>query len=183
MGRPVGTRSKKIEKKVQALLHEFETAISEGAWDKYWTIGDMTSIVYGDDNYITPEKKAQTRYALRTAKDLLREQYGIAFFSVPGKGYRFWPDPSVLVDEAHKDATSGDAKVVLLKWLGYMKALIAPSGPIITMKNRGSLDWSTVETGVISETSERLNNLIETDYANDPSKQTQEQPIPGAQNV
>ena len=165
------TRSKKTEKKVAILLQELVSAIENGNWGKYWTINDMAHIVYEGETYITPDKKAQTRYALSVVKRLLREKFKIAFYSVPGKGYRLWPDVNELPEEM-RNQTKNDALAVWRKWLDYARTLFSVQGPLIAMKERGDLKLEATDVLLVDNTKELLNHLVQPNYADNSDQQT-----------
>lgn len=158
-GRPRGARSKRINNKVEVLLTALRGSIAAGEWDRYWTILDITQIVYHGDNFITLEKKQKAGYALGIVKRILKQEDGIAFYSVPTKGYRLWPDFTEL-PESMKEQTVADALGVFRKWLDYAKTLIGTNGPLIAMKERGQLRLGDDDRKLIETTATELKSLV-----------------------
>lgn len=51
-----------------------------------WTINQLASILFNDDDFITPKKQQAARYTLMRLRPILEEQ-DIYFYHVAGKGY------------------------------------------------------------------------------------------------
>lgn len=134
-GRP---KSKRVNQRFARLVNEVEIAIKKQDFMKRWSIDDLTSIAF-DTTYIDRPKKAKMAYLINMLKDYVKENYGMAFYSSPrvGKkprGYRLWPDLSMLPYQDQQDTAEEAWRTAQLHLKG-VRGLI--DGPISSMKQAG----------------------------------------------